>query len=185
MKPRFVIVGLGNPGANYESTRHNVGFLALDHIAKEFKAEQFKDNQKFLAQTTDVVIDGVATMLVKPTTYMNRSAESIRKILTFFKLPATRLLVISDDIDLPPGTFRMKLNGGPGTHNGLKSIVEDLGEDFPRLRIGIGTQPEGHDLAAWVLSTLSREELSTLRTTFNHLPELISTRIDNLKAKPS
>lgn len=183
MKPRFVIVGLGNPGKQYESTRHNVGYIAIDWLAKEFGAEEWKDSQKFLSEVADVTIDKVPTLLVKPKTFMNRSGEAIQKILTFYKLKPERLLVISDEIDLPPSTFRLKLSGGPGTHNGLKSIVDIFGEDFPRLRVGIGTQPPEQDLSAWILSGLTREEMNNLRHVLEHLPEVVKTRIENLKSK--
>lgn len=183
MKPKIVIVGLGNPGSSYEGTRHNIGFMAIDRIATDFKAGPWEDKQKFQSLIAEATIFGVPTLLVKPNTFMNRSGEAIRKITTFYKIPPKRILVISDDIDLPLGTFRLKLTGGPGTHNGLKSIVDIFGEDFPRLRIGLGTQPEGHDLAAWVLSALSREEMNTIRGVFDHMNEILKTRIENLKTK--
>lgn len=167
MKPAFVIVGLGNPGKQYELTRHNLGWLALDAIAEDVKAGKYKDQQKFLCTAAEGELDGNAVLLVKPTTFMNRSGECIRKLVDFYKLdPAKQLLVVCDDIDLPGGTHRFRMNGGPGTHNGLKSIVETLGENFPRHRIGLGNHPKEMDLAAWVLSRLTDEELKALQPPF-------------------
>ena len=163
MKPTLVIVGLGNPGKQYEATRHNAGWLALDTLAKELRAGEWTDKQKFLCTMCDAKIDGHAVLLVKPTTFMNRSGECIRKLIDFYKLdPAIQLLVLVDDIDIPLGTERYRESGGPGTHNGLKSIVETLGEGFPRFRIGIGPKPENIDLAVGVLSAITKSERRTL-----------------------
>lgn len=168
MKPELLIVGLGNPGKQYEKTRHNAGFLALDAIAKDVGAETWEDKQKFAAFIAEGTLDGKAVLLVKPTTFMNLSGQSIKKLIDFYKLnPATQVLVVSDDIDLPLGTFRFRTSGGPGTHNGLKSIVELFGEAFPRHRIGLGTHPEKMDLAAWVLSAMSAEELKSMKPNFD------------------
>ena len=159
MKPSFLLVGLGNVGKQYERTRHNIGFFAVDRAAEELKAGTWKDHPRFQSLIAEAEIDGVSIFLVKPTTLMNRSGEAIRKLTEFYKLnPAKDILVCCDDIDLPLGTDRLRMNGGPGTHNGLKSIVDCVGEDFPRFRIGLGSQPEGMDLAAWVLSVMSKEE---------------------------
>lgn len=164
MKPSLVIVGLGNPGAQYARTRHNVGFMAVDHLHEDYGTTPWTPSQKFQSEIAEATIDGTTVLLMKPQTFMNRSGEAIRKIVDFYKLnTAINILVIVDDIDIPLGTERLRLSGGPGTHNGLKSIVECLGEDFPRLRIGIGPKPENIDLAAWVLSAMSEEERSALR----------------------
>jgi PTH1 family peptidyl-tRNA hydrolase len=164
MKPSFLLIGLGNPGKSYESTRHNIGFLALDHVARELKAGPWEDKQKFLCTASEAEFDGASLLLVKPTTFMNRSGECIRKLIDFYKLnPASQILVVVDDIDIPLGTHRFRATGGPGTHNGLKSIVESFGENFPRLRIGFGPKPEGYDLASWVLSALSKEEVKAMK----------------------
>ena len=181
MKPALVIVGLGNPGKQYELTRHNLGWLALDAIAKDAKAGKYKDQQKFLCTSAEGELGGSTVLLVKPTTFMNRSGECIRKLVDFYKLDAAKqLLVICDDIDLPAGTHRFRMNGGPGTHNGLRSIVESLGEHFPRYRIGLGPKSEETDLAAWVLSRLSTEDRKTIQPAFDEimprLRELLATR---------
>lgn len=165
MKPSFLIIGLGNPGKSYESTRHNIGFLALDRARTNVGGGEWKDRQKFLCLASEATIDDASVLLVKPTTFMNRSGECVKKLLDFYKLdPTTKLLVVVDDLDLPLGTHRFRMNGGPGTHNGLKSIVESIGEGFPRLRIGFGPKPEGFDLASWVLSAMTKEERTSMET---------------------
>jgi PTH1 family peptidyl-tRNA hydrolase len=163
MKPRFVFVGLGNPGRQYERTRHNTGFQAADRLAKECGAGEWRDAQKFLCTAAEATIDDCPVLIAKPTTYMNRSGECIRKLVDFYKLdPSAALLVSCDDVDIPIGTTRLRMEGGPGTHNGLKSIVESIGESFPRIRVGIGPQPVGVDLAAWVLSVFPDDQQDTL-----------------------
>lgn len=163
MKPQFLLIGLGNPGAQYERTRHNVGWLALDAAAKELSAGTFVDKPRFMSLIAEAKMDAASCLLVKPTTFMNRSGEAVRKLVDFYKLdPSKQLLVCCDDIDLPLGTHRLRMSGGPGTHNGLKSIVDSFGENFPRLRIGLGPNPLGTDLAAWILSAMTKEEKKAL-----------------------
>lgn len=181
MKPTLLIVGLGNPGKQYENTRHNAGWLALDAVAKEIGAGEWSERQKFLCTMCEGVIDSHTVLLIKPSTFMNRSGECIRKLIDFYKLdPKKQLLVLVDDIDIPLGTERYRESGGPGTHNGLKSIVETLGEEFPRFRIGIGPKPEGSDLAVWVLSAMGKEEKSTIHSALKKLPSVI---LEMLKSK--
>jgi len=174
MKPALVVVGLGNPGASYTLTRHNAGFQAIDALSDEFGEGDWKDAQKFLSESQDGRIVTVPILFCKPRTYMNRSGEAIRKLVDFYKLdPKEQILVLCDDIDLPLGTFRLRMKGGPGTHNGLKSVVEQLGEDFPRLRVGIGPKPATGDLSTWVLNRFSEEEVGVLAKTFQELPALL------------
>ena len=169
MKPSFLLIGLGNPGKEYASTRHNAGWLALDVAAKELGAGEWSDKPRFFSSVAEAEIDGTSCLLVKPLTFMNRSGEAIRKLVEFTKLdPSKRILVVCDDIDLPLGTHRLRMSGGPGTHNGLKSIVDTLGENFPRFRIGLGPKPEGVDLAAWILSGLTKEEKAALKPSLQH-----------------
>jgi len=170
MKPSFIIVALGNSGKQYEATRHNAGWLALDSLAKHYGAGEYEDKQKFLCNAAEATVNGSTVLLVKPTTFMNRSGECIRKLLDFYKLDqATQLLVVCDDIDLPLGSHRLRMFGGPGTHNGLKSVIECIGENFARYRIGLGSQPEGMDLAAWVLSAFTAQELTEMQPAFQKL----------------
>ncbi len=174
MKPTLVIIGLGNPGATYERTRHNIGFLALDYLSKEFGEGEWQEKQKFLSIMQEARVVTVPILLVKPQTYMNRSGEAVHKIVDFYKLnPKEQVLVLTDDIDLPLGEVRFRKKGGPGTHNGMKSLVDTLGEEFPRLRIGIGSQPTGADLANWVLSIPSKEEEKTFSETIQSIPAYI------------
>lgn len=165
---------MGNPGASYANTRHNVGFQAVDLLSEAYGEGEWKDQQKFLCRSQEARIVTVPVLLVQPTTYMNRSGECIRKLVEFYKLnPREQVLVISDDIDLPLGEIRVRMKGGPGTHNGLRSIVVTLGEEFPRIRVGIGTQPTGEDLATWVVSAFSNEEQKTIGSTLKTLPEKV------------
>lgn len=175
IKPALAIFGLGNPGKEYDHTRHNVGFAALDHLSNVFGEGNWQDKQKFLADIQEARIGVAPVLLVKPKTYMNLSGDCIRKVVDFFTLdPATQILVLSDDIDLPLADLRLRMSGGPGTHNGLKSIVNTLGEDFPRLRIGLGEKPAPQDLSNWVLSRFSKEEKERIEAEFPRLETMLT-----------
>lgn len=174
MKPSLVIIGLGNHGSAYERTRHNAGWIALDRLAREFSDATWKDAPKFDAKTCEARVGVAPVLLVKPQTYMNASGDAVRKIVTFYKLePKTQILVLTDDIDIPLGTLRMRMNGGPGTHNGLKSIADTYGEDWPRIRLGIGPKPEKGDLAVWVLSRFSDDEEKMLEEAIGKVPDMV------------
>ncbi len=175
MKPSLIIVGLGNPGKSYEKTRHNCGFRAVDVVAKNFGTGPWKDRPRFRASVAEGRILTSPILLIKPQTYMNASGETLQKLIDFYKLPTTHVLVLCDDVDLPCGTVRLRKQGSAGTHNGLKSIVEQVGEGFPRLRIGIGPKPDGEDLAAWVLSVPSQSERKKIETAVQKIPETIMT----------
>lgn len=174
MKPSLIIVGLGNPGANHEATRHNAGFWAIDQLSNEYGEGDWEEKQKFISHIQEARILTIPVLLVKPQTYMNRSGEAIQKLVSYFKLdPSEQLLVLTDDIDLPLAELRLKKKGGPGTHNGLKSIVDIYGEDFPRLRIGLGDKPSGADLAAWVLSKPPKEDRTELDEVIATIPSAV------------
>lgn len=159
MKPSLIIAGLGNPGKQHEHTRHNLGFRAVDVLSEAFGTADEQDKPKFRSLIREGRVVTVPILFVKPQTYMNCSGEALKKIVDFYDLdPSTQLLVICDDVDVSLGETRLRQKGSAGTHNGLKSVVEQFGEDFPRLRIGIGPAPEGADLATWVLSRLSSTE---------------------------
>ncbi|HLD71051.1 MAG TPA: aminoacyl-tRNA hydrolase [Candidatus Peribacteraceae bacterium] len=178
MKPELVIIGLGNPGKTYERTRHNLGFQAVEALAVEFGEAEWEEKQKFTSIVCEGRIVTAPLLLVKPLTFMNRSGEAIKKIVDFFKLdPAKQILVLCDDIDLPLGEVRVRMNGGPGTHNGLKSIVDIFGEDFPRIRIGLGEHPKGEELSNWVLSVPPKDQQKILKTALDGLPELVRRTI--------
>lgn len=134
----YIIVGLGNPGSKYENTRHNMGFKAIDAMASEFGIDVNRAKFKGLIGEGRIGIEKV--ILLKPQTYMNLSGQSVREIMNFYKIPEENLIVIYDDFDLPIGSIRVRKSGGPGTHNGMKSVIQELGSrKFPRVRVGIGS----------------------------------------------
>lgn len=167
-----IIVGLGNIGPKYQRNRHNVGFLALDELARQISREEGteldgKNDTKLKAVTAKVSYKGEAVLLAKPTTLMNRSGEAVSAILSFYKEYPENLVVIYDDIDLPLGTIRFREKGSAGTHNGMRSIIEQLGtEEFPRLRIGIESRgeiaPAHQDLSSFVLSDFTPKEAEVI-----------------------
>ena len=155
----FLIVGLGNPGKEYEDTRHNIGFKVIDNIAKEYNIEI--NRQKFKGVYGEGFINNKKVMLLKPTTYMNLSGESVREVIDFYNLENSEVIVIYDDISLEVGKLRIRDKGSAGGHNGIKSIIAHLGSDiFPRIKVGIG-QPNG-DLVKYVLGKFTKEEMTIL-----------------------
>ena len=154
----WLVVGLGNPGDKYENTRHNVGFLTIDHIAEEQRVPVQK--LKYRALTNTVELGGAKALLMKPVTYMNLSGEAVGEAARFYKIPADHVLVISDDVSLPLGKLRIRKGGSAGGHNGLKNIIQHLGTDqFPRVRVGVGQKPHpDYDLADWVLGKFQGED---------------------------
>lgn len=164
--PEFIVCGLGNPGTQYENTRHNAGFMALDTLAEKLGADVKK--LRFKSLTADVSIGGVRCLLMKPTTFMNNSGEAVTEALSFYKLPPEKLLVMYDDISLDVGRLRIRKKGSDGGHNGIKSIIYLTGSDtFPRIKIGVGAKPHpDYDLAAWVLGMFPKEQGEVLEKTF-------------------
>ena len=157
----FVVVGLGNPGKTYNGTRHNVGFHTIDILAERNNINLNKI--KFKSVYGEGNINGQKVMLVKPQTYMNNSGQSVRDIVNFFKLPMENLIVIVDDIDIDFASIRIRPKGSAGSHNGLKSIIYLVQrDDFPRVKIGIGKKMEAQDLADFVLSRFSKEEIKDM-----------------------
>jgi peptidyl-tRNA hydrolase, PTH1 family len=154
-----LIVGLGNPGAQYERTRHNAGFMALDALASKHASGQIPKS-RFHAVTLDTMIGGEKVLLLKPTSYMNLSGQSVGEAIRFFKLePSEDLLVIVDDIALPVGHIRIRKTGGAGGHNGLSDVDRILGgQDYQRIRIGVGEVPKLMNQSDWVLSKFMKEE---------------------------
>ncbi len=149
-----IIVGLGNPGIKYATTRHNVGFMAIDFILDKLNVKA--DKQKFDANYVKCEIDGKSVVILKPLTFMNLSGDSIFKAASFFKVPAEKIIIIYDDVLLDVGKMRIRRKGSDGGHNGIKSIIARLHADsFPRIKIGVGKKPHpDYDLADWVLSPL-------------------------------
>ncbi len=162
-----LIVGLGNPGKEYEKTRHNAGFLFLDFLSETWGLEPFQPNTKWKGSVSAGMHDGEKTILLKPETFMNRSGESVRSVMDFFKIPVDDIIVIHDDLDIASGTFKITKGSGAAGHNGVADLIEKLGtKDFTRIRIGIGRPPENIPADAYVLSPFSEEELIALRKTF-------------------
>ncbi|MDD7645964.1 MAG: aminoacyl-tRNA hydrolase [Ruminococcus bromii] len=157
----WLIVGLGNPGPKYDGTRHNTGFLMIDALAEHFNCEVRR--VKFKGLYGKCKIAGQDVVLLKPSTFMNLSGQSVTDAMNFFHLPPERVLLLFDDISLDVGKTRIRLKGSDGGHNGVKNIIYLSGSDrFPRMKIGIGHKPEGWDLADWVLSRFSKDEMKLL-----------------------
>jgi len=153
-----LIVGLGNPGREYETTRHNVGFLWVDELARLQKLD-FKSEAKFHGLTARGQLHGHEVLLLKPLTFMNVSGRSVGALVQYYKIAPAEMLVVHDELDLPPGVARLKMGGGHGGHNGLKDIIAHLGsKDFWRLRLGIGHPGERNEVSDYVLSDPRREE---------------------------
>lgn len=155
----FIIVGLGNPGKEYENTRHNAGFITLDMIAEKYSIDVKRLKYKALVGTGK--IDDKSVMLLKPQTFMNKSGEAVREAMNFYKLSPMNVVIISDDISLEPGRLRIRRKGSDGGQKGLRSIINLCKSDeFPRIKMGVGAKPEHFDLADWVLSKFTAADLS-------------------------
>jgi len=162
-----LIVGLGNPGKEYEQTRHNAGFLCLDFLRETWRFESFQPVPKWKGSVSAGMRGGEKTMLLKPETFMNRSGESVRSLMDFFKLAPSDLIVIHDDLDIASGVFKIAKGSGAAGHNGVADLIGKLGtKDFTRIRIGIGRPTENVPTDAFVLSPFSKEELTSLQKTF-------------------
>lgn len=154
----WLLAGLGNPGVKYAQTRHNVGFWWLETFAEDLAVE-LKPTAKFFGDFARVSWRGHSLLLLKPATFMNRSGQAVLALLHYYQLPPERLLVIHDDLDLPPGVAKLKRDGGHGGHNGLRDIINHLGRrDFLRLRLGVGHPGSGQDVVNYVLNRPSAEE---------------------------
>ena len=156
--PGWLAVFLGNPGPKYDFTRHNAGFLVCDTLAKK---KGFSVNRlRFSALTAQVDLGGEKVLVMKPQTFMNLSGNAVGQAARFYKIPADHVLVVSDEVSLPPGKLRIRTKGSAGGHNGLKSIIAALGTDqFPRIRLGVGAPPHpDYDMADWVLSTFRNQD---------------------------
>ena len=178
----FIVVGLGNPGDKYTTTRHNAGFMAIDAVAQKYGARI--DRARFKALCGECDIAGVRVLLMKPQTFMNLSGEAVGEASRFYKIEPKNVIVLSDDISLDCGKLRVRRKGSAGGHNGLKSINEHLGtEEYPRIKIGVGQKPHpDYDLADWVLGNLDPDDLAKLKATFDNacqgLEKLVTGDID-------
>jgi PTH1 family peptidyl-tRNA hydrolase len=162
-----LLVGLGNPGPKYASTRHNLGFMAIDRLSN---GSAWKSECK--AETQKISIAGKDILLAKPQTFMNLSGESVQALMAFYKVTPENLLVFSDDINLACGKTRIRPNGSAGGQKGLKNIIEHIGQNFARVRIGAGQVPEQWELINWVLSPISKEDMPLCEEAINKIPSL-------------
>ena len=185
----MMIVGLGNPGLEYEKTRHNIGFMAMDAICEKYECNCKK--MKFSAYMGDVVIGKKRVLLLKPQTYMNNSGIAVSEAARFYKIVPENILVMYDDISLEPGIIRIRRKGSAGGHNGIKDIIETLGsEDFPRIKIGVGAKPHPeYDLKDWVLGKFKPEDQDKVKTALDNtvkaVNEILSRGIDSAMNKYS
>ena len=179
-KQTFIVVGLGNPGAQYARTRHNAGFETLEVLSRRWGVEINKKKLNgLIAETT---YNGHRVVLVQPQTFMNSSGECVQPILQWYKAPLENLVVIYDDIDLALGRLRVRKAGSAGTHNGMRSILSCLGnqQGFPRIRVGVGAKPEGWDLVDWVLGTYRlREEREEIEKAFVRAADCVEDWLKN------
>ena len=168
----YIIVGLGNPEPEYSNTRHNMGFDTINKLAKKYNIEFSKTNFKGIYGTG--IIEGEKVILLKPQTYMNLSGESIKEIINFYKLNTDNLIIIYDDIDIEPGIIKLRKTGGPGTHNGMKSVIKEIGtEKFSRVRIGIGKPEHKGDLINYVIGKIPEEDKKILEKSTDVAKEAI------------
>lgn len=175
----WLIVGLGNPGNEYAKTRHNCGWRALDLLSEKLGCKI--DKKKFQGLYGQVVKDGKKIFLLKPMTYMNLSGRAVLQLSAYFSIPPQRIIVIFDDVSLSPGGLRIRADGSAGGHNGIKSIIQELGsQDFPRVKIGVGAKPApDRDLADWVLSTFSAQEEKLLQPALEDAADAALSIIEN------
>jgi PTH1 family peptidyl-tRNA hydrolase len=175
----WLIVGLGNPGREYETTRHNAGFRALDILADKLGCKV--DKLKYQGLYGQVTYKGMKLLLLKPQTYMNLSGRSVLQLSAFFRVPPKNIIVMFDDISLPPGRLRVRADGSAGGHNGIKSMIQELGsQDFPRVKIGVGAKPHpDFDLADWVLSHFTAQEEKALQPALERAADAALAIIDH------
>ncbi len=174
----WLIVGLGNPGREYEKTRHNCGFRAVDLLADQLGTKI--DKLKFQGLYAQVNYQGKKLFLLKPQTFMNLSGRSVLQLSAYFHIPPQRIIVMFDDISLEPGRLRIRADGSAGGHNGIKSIIQEVGsQDFPRVKIGVGAKPNpNYDLADWVLSAFSAQEEKALAVSLDNAAKAALAVID-------
>ena len=174
----WLIVGLGNPGREYEKTRHNAGFRCVDLLAQQLGVKI--DKLKYQGLYCQTNYNGCKLFLLKPQTYMNLSGRSVLQLSAYFNIPPQRIIVLFDDISLEPGRLRLRANGSAGGHNGLKSIIQEVGsQEFPRVKIGVGAKPNpNYDLADWVLSTFSSLEEKALAVSLENSAKAALTIIE-------
>lgn len=169
----YLVVGLGNPGKEYEQTRHNMGFMAIDKFALKMNVKL--DRLKWKALTGTAQVGEKKLLLLKPQTFMNLSGEAVAEAARFYKVPPERILVLFDDVSLDVGKLRIRRKGSDGGQKGMRSIIQCMGsEEIPRIKIGVGAKPHpDYDMAAWVLSHFSKAELKVLEETTDRVAEAV------------
>src|SRR5215510_6903148 len=168
----FLLIGLGNPGREYANTRHNFGFILIDRIAVRLNARGMKVQSKAIVM--NAAYEERKLILAKPQTFMNLSGQSVQGLIHFYKLPLTNVMILSDDLDIPFGTIRIRASGGPGGQRGLSSILEQLGtKDVPRLRLGIGRPPRRMDPSNYVLQNFSKDDLKLISEVLDHAADAV------------
>ena len=170
---RFLIVGLGNPGRTHLFNRHNIGFMAFDRLAERYGIDLKRVQQKAIVGTGLLAASPV--ILAKPQTFMNLSGNSVGPLANYYQIASSNILAIYDELDLPFGVIRLREKGGAGGHNGMRSLIQHLGNDFPRLRLGIGRPPGRMDPAAFVLQDFGRDELAIVADLLDTAIEAIAT----------
>lgn len=183
--PEYIVAFLGNPGKEYAQTRHNAGFMAADYAAQKLALSSYRS--KFSSLYADTVISGKKVIILKPQTFMNNSGVAVKEAADFYKIAPEKIIVVFDDVNIAPGTIRVKRNGSDGGHNGIKSIIYHLSSNaFPRIKIGIG-MPERGDMIDWVIGPLPKEDrediFSALEKSYDALCMIVDGRIDDAMAK--
>ena len=174
----YLIVGLGNPGRQYENTRHNAGFMTMDYLANQCHAQI--NRIKFKSLVGDAELGGKRVLLMKPQTFMNLSGQAVQEAMAFYKIPPERTIIIFDDISLPPGRLRIRKKGSDGGHNGVKNIIYLSGKDtFPRIKMGVGAKPRpNYNLADWVLSQFTEAEKKELYSAIEKAVSAVSLMVE-------
>ncbi len=174
----YIIVGLGNPGTEYESTRHNIGFMTIDALCEKLGVKCKK--LRFKSLTCDAMLSGKRCLIMKPTTYMNNSGEAVTEAMRFYKIPPERTIIVFDDVSLEPGRLRIRRKGSDGGHNGIKSVIYLSGSDaFPRVKMGVGAKPHpDYNLADWVLGRFKKEDGEKLEQAFQNAVSALELMVD-------
>lgn len=174
----YIIVGLGNPGTEFENTRHNIGFMTIDTLCEKYRVQCKK--LKFKSLTCDVMIAGKRCLVMKPGTFMNKSGEAVTEAMCFYKIPPERTIIVFDDISLEPGKMRIRRKGSDGGHNGIKNIIYLSGADtFPRIKMGVGAKPHpDYNLADWVLGHFKKEDGEKLEQCFDNAVSALELMVD-------
>ncbi len=168
-----LIIGLGNPGSEYEQTRHNAGFWFVDELARQYHSE-FRSESKFSGLVSKPNVAGQDIWLLKPNTFMNLSGQAAQAMMNFYKIPVQEILVVHDELDLEPGIVKLKQGGGHGGHNGLRDLIQKLGsKEFRRLRVGIGHPGNKHQVTDYVLKRATKEDLQKIEAGLNEALSLV------------